>query len=255
MPLPGTARPRRYEPIVRHFERAMLAGEFAPGDRLPSERELMASFRVGRGSVREALFALQRMGLVALAAGERAHVTRPSAKRLVSELSGAARQLLAAPEGVRHFQQARRMFECGIAREAALHATDEDLRRLSAAVEANRDARDLPTAIATDVAFHYGLAEVTRNPVLTALHAAMGEWLREQRQTSVQATGARDAANRAHRRIYDAIARRDPDAAAAAMQQHLDEVESYYWQASIPAAAPTVPQQRRRRPSRKAQRA
>lgn len=227
-----SAKPRRYQKIVRHFEEAMLSGELSPGDRLPSERELMASFGVGRGSVREALFALQKMGLVALAAGERAHVTRPTAKKMVRELSGAARQLLAAPEGVRHFQEARQLLECALAREAARKSTPDGMRALFDAMEAHRTSTRREPAIAADIAFHYRIAEMSGNPVLTALHTALGEWLREQRATSVQVAGAKRSAEIAHRRVYEAILAQDPDAAAVAMAGHLDEVEGFYWQAA-----------------------
>ena len=229
--------PRRYEKVVRRLEEQMLAGKYAPGDKLPSERALMTQFAVGRGSVREALFALQKMGLVALAAGERAYVTRPTAQNLLRELSGAARQLLAAPGGVRHFQQARRLFECGMVREAAAKATPEGIRRVFEALEANRTATTVARAVASDIEFHYRIAEMSANPVLTALHTALGEWLREQRTTSVQATNARRNAHRAHRKIYDAIAARDPERAAEAMRAHLEEVEAFYWQ--VAEALPT----------------
>ncbi|MEO8739155.1 MAG: FCD domain-containing protein [Casimicrobiaceae bacterium] len=230
---------RRYEPIVRHLEEAMLSGELAPGDRLPSERELMVTFGVGRGSVREALFVLQRMGLVALAAGERARVTRPTARSLVRGLSGAARQLLAAPDGVRHFQEARMLLECALARDAASRATPERLRPLFAAMEDHRLSRQRDRAIAADMLFHFRIAEMSDNPVLIALHSALGEWLREQRATSVQVRGAKGAAAAAHRRVYDAILGRDPDGAAAAMRGHLREVEDYYWKAASHLEAST----------------
>jgi GntR family transcriptional regulator, sialic acid-inducible nan operon repressor len=236
-PTQRESAPRRYEKVVRRLEEQMLAGKYVPGDKLPSERALMAQFAVGRGSVREALFALQKMGLVALAAGERAYVTRPTAENLLRELSGAARQLLAAPGGVRHFQQARRLFECGMVREAAAKATPEGTRRLFEALEANRTATSVARAVASDIEFHYRIAEMSANPVLTALHTALGEWLREQRTTSVQATNARRNAHRAHRKIYDAIAARDPERAAEAMRAHLEEVEAFYWQ--VAEALPT----------------
>lgn len=228
-PAPGA---RRYEEIVRSLEDAMLAGEFAAGDRLPSERELMVRFAAGRGSVREALFALRKMGLVELSPGERAYVTRPSARNLVRELSGAARQLLADPEGIRQFQHARRLFECALAREAATVATDEGIAALRSAFEANRDAPTLQHAVDADIEFHYRIAHMSGNPVLTALHSALGEWLREQRTTSVQVTGARPDATAAHKRILDAVAARDPERAERAMRAHLEEVEAYYWQAA-----------------------
>lgn len=245
-----TEKPRRYERIVRDVEQAILEGKLAPADRLPSERALMASFGVGRGSVREALFALQRMGLVALAPGERAYVTRPTARRMVDELAGAARVLLAAPEGVRQFQHARRLFECALAREAAANVTPAGVGRLHEALEANRTATTLDRAVATDIDFHYRIAEMSGNPVLTALHTALGEWLREQRTTSVQAKGARPNAHRAHRRIYDAIAAGDAEGAGSAMRRHLEEVEAFYWQAAqaAPAVAPRVRPLPARRP-------
>ena len=229
--------PRRYEKVLRRLEEQMLSGKYAPGDKLPSERALMMQFAVGRGSVREALFALQKMGLVALAAGERAYVTRPTAQNLVRELSGAARQLLAAPGGMRHFQHARRLFECAMVREAAARATPEGVRRLFEALEANRTAATVARAVASDIEFHYRIAEMSANPVLTALHTALGEWLREQRTTSVRATNARRNAHRAHRKIYDAIAAGDPDRAAETMRKHLEEVEAFYWQ--VAEALPT----------------
>lgn len=231
-----TLRPkaRRYELIVHELEAAMRARALVPGDRLPSERELMSRFGVGRASVREALFALQKMGMVSLSAGERAFVTQPTARHIVRELSGAARQLLAAPDGVRHFQHARRLLECALAREAAGRATPEQLQGLHAALDAHRLAQQVEPAIAADVDFHFRIAEIAANPVLTALHIALGEWLREQRSTSVQAADAKPAAECAHRRVYDAIASGDPGAAEAAMRGHLEEVERYYWQAYSP---------------------
>src|SRR5690606_23386740 len=110
----------------------------------------------------------------------RAVVTRPTPKILLSELSGAVRHMLAAPDGIRHFQNARALFETALAREAAANATEADIDRLAAALARNREALGKPDAfIASDVAFHYVLAEMPRNPIFTALHAAIAEWLQE----------------------------------------------------------------------------
>jgi DNA-binding GntR family transcriptional regulator len=82
-------RRRVFEEIVERIEAMLLAGDLRPGDRLPPERELMRVFQVGRTSVREALFALQGKGVLALQAGERAPVTSPSAEGI--EQSGLTR--------------------------------------------------------------------------------------------------------------------------------------------------------------------
>jgi DNA-binding FadR family transcriptional regulator len=246
--------PRRYESIARAIEEAMLAGRIGPGDRLPSERELMAQFGAGRGTVREALFALRKMGLVELSAGERAAATRPTAQRVVGELSGAVRQFLATAEGVRQFQEARHLLERALAREAARRATRDQLGELLEACEAHRTARDDATAIDADVAFHDAIARIGGNPLLSALHGASLAWLREQRSTSLRARGAKVAAERAHRRIYDAIAAGDAEAAERAMGGHLDEVAALYWRAAgetssaAPRTAP-APRPARRRPA------
>ncbi|RPH42425.1 MAG: FCD domain-containing protein, partial [Burkholderiales bacterium] len=206
-------------------------------------RELMAQFGAGRGTVREALFALRKMGLVELSAGERAAATRPTAQRVVGELGGAVRQFLATAEGVRQFQEARHLLERALAREAARRATHDQLRELLEACEAHRTARDDATAIDADVAFHDAIARIGGNPLLSALHGASLAWLREQRSTSLRARGAKVAAERAHRRIYDAIAAGDAEAAERAMGGHLDEVAALYWRAAgdTSSAAPHAP--------------
>jgi DNA-binding FadR family transcriptional regulator len=231
-PFDPVRRRKLYEEIVEQIERLMLEGRLAPGDQLPSERDLMSRFQVGRTAVREALFALNRMGLVSLQNGERAMVTLPTPRILLNELSGSVRHMLSAADGVRNFQHARALFETALVRDAAANASDEDIARLEAALERNRESLgDAEAFIASDVAFHYVLAEMPRNPIFTALHAAIAEWLQEQRATSVHEHGSPDAAFSAHRRIFLAVQARDVDEAERAMRDHLAEVSRFYWQA------------------------
>lgn len=226
-------RRKLYEDVVERLETAINEGHYAPGDQLPAERELMEAYSVGRTAIREALFALQRMGLIVISSGERARVSQPSAGTMIGELSGVARYLLAKPGGAHHFQQARAMFEIGVAGLAAETATPEDIAKLETALTANRAALDQNRAFErTDVAFHFVLAEISRNPIFTALHTGLTEWLTEQRTTSLKAHGAAQAAYAAHQRIYEAVAGHDPQAAADAMRAHLAEVGDYYWKVS-----------------------
>jgi GntR family transcriptional repressor for pyruvate dehydrogenase complex len=227
----GVVRRRRlYEEIAGRLEAMIHEGQYLPGDQLPSERELMKQFGVGRPAVREALFALQKMGLVAINSGERARVTQPTPKVVFESLAGSARHLLAAPDGVRHFQEARVFFQTGLARYAAAHATEADLAELKRALDANRLALDNLYAFErTDVAFHYVLAVIPRNPIFTAIHEAIAAWLTEQRTITLRTPGQKFVACRAHEKIYDAIAARDPDRAERVMREHLDQVTETYW--------------------------
>lgn len=222
-------RPRKlYEDVAENLERMIQEGEFAPADLLPSERDLMRQFGVGRPAVREALFHLRKMGLVEIRSGERARVTRPTPQFVIGALAGTARHMLAAPGGVGDFQHARTFFEAGLARHAALHATDKEIAEFEAALLANREAiGDLKLFERSDVAFHYVLAVIPRNPIFTAIHAALAEWLLEQRQTTL-APGQDVIAYEAHRAIFEAVAARDPDRAEKAMRAHLEYVARRY---------------------------
>jgi GntR family transcriptional repressor for pyruvate dehydrogenase complex len=136
--------------------------------------------------------------------------------------------MMGAPDGVRNFQNARIFFEVGLARHAALHATGENIAAFREALETNRQSiGDLRRFERTDVAFHYVLAVVPRNPIFTAIHAAFAEWLLEQRQTTL-APGEDVKAYEAHRTIFEAVAARDPDRAERAMREHLEYVARRY---------------------------
>lgn len=235
-------RRRLYEEIVERIEEMIADGRLQAGDQLPSERDLMQHFGVGRTAVREALFALQRRGLVGVQSGERPVVREPTADVLVGELSGAVRYYMSTDRGMRDFQAARALFEGALAREAARRAGDEDIARLRRALETNRaDLGDREAFIESDVAFHFAVASIAGNPLFTALHGALIDWLREQRASSIAPDGSDRAAVAAHARIADAIAARDPDAAEAAMRAHLDEVVAFYWRARTESGAAMPP--------------
>jgi DNA-binding FadR family transcriptional regulator len=229
-------RRRLYEEIVEQLEELIVSGELPPGRQLPSERELMEQLKVGRTAIREALFSLQKAGLVTLSNGERATVVAPSPSAMVSELSGAVRYYLSDEAGIRSFQDARLFFEVGLARHAARHASEEDIARLKRVLAENGalvdDRERFPDS---DVAFHLVIAEIARNPIFTTLHAALAEWLRGQRSISAKAEGSQKAAYAAHRRIFAAIAARDPERAEREMRAHLAQVTAFYWQAEAVA--------------------
>lgn len=237
LPVEPIRRRKLSEEVADQLQAMMLNDQLKPGQSLPSERALMTMFGVGRSSVREALYSLQRMGLVSLKNGEPACVTRPSAKALVGELSGAVAHILADPQGARELQQARTLYEILLVRYAAQHATTEDIAQLRAALERNEKALgNLAEFAKTDVAFHQVLAEIPKNSIFTSLQAALSSWLAEQRHVSLRVRDAAQDAYDAHRAIYEAVAAHDPDAAEHAMNRHLDHVGDFYWRAREDAA-------------------
>ena len=233
-------RRKLYEDVALGIERLIHERRYAPGDQLPSEKEIMNEFGVGRLAVREAMLSLQKMGLVRVRSGERARVTAPTADALVRELSGAARLLLAEDGGVQQFQEARALFEIGLARLAAQLATRKHIEALREALEANgRTIDNRLDFMRTDVAFHYAIAAIPGNPIFTSMYIAVVEWLTEQREISGRAPNAGRAAFAAHKRIFDAIADHNPAAAQIAMQEHLDQVVKLYWKVKGSSGAET----------------
>ncbi|MGE0004646.1 MAG: transcriptional regulator NanR [Parvibaculaceae bacterium] len=237
--IPARVRPIRpqklYEQVAERLEARIIDRTYEAGDLLPSERDLMREFGVGRPAIREALAHLRNMGLVELRSGERATVIRPTPEVVVEALSGVARHMLAAQDGVRNFQSARLFFEVGLARHAAAHATPQDIDQLRAALEVNQAAlSDLDRFEKTDVAFHYVLAVIPRNPIFPAIHAAIAEWLVQQRHITLNWRGRKGTAEQAyeaHRAIFEAVAARDPERAEQAMRDHLAHVASVFWEA------------------------
>jgi len=238
-------RRRLSDQITAKLEQLIVSGQLKTGETLPSERDLMTLFGVGRTSIRESLFALQRKGVVSAQPGMRPVVSEPNAEAIVAELSGTVRLFLATEPGMREFQRARRFFEPAIARFAATHAVAADRDRMAHALGACDAARGTPEQfVDADVDFHFAIVQATHSSLLIALHRAVLDWLREQRISSIEPAGSSHAAQRAHRKVFEAIVAADPDAAERAMLEHLDQVESYYWKARRARASRDHPQPR-----------
>lgn len=231
-PVRPLARKKLSEMVEEELERMIRCYEFAEGGQLPSERELMSFFQVGRPSVREALAGLKRKGLVQINNGERARVCRPSAQNIIGGLSGMAQDFLAKPGGIAHFEQLRLFFESSLVRYAAQHATDQQIARLKTTLDLNQQSLDdNQRFIRSDIEFHRVLAEIPGNPIFRATHSALLDWLIAARPL-VCASELHEHNNTSYQQhiaIYQAIMQRDADAAELALQVHLKSVFSSYY--------------------------
>lgn len=229
-------RRKLFEQVAAEIERQIISGALRPGDRLPPERDLQERFGVGRPAIREALIALQRAGLVEVSNGTRARVAAPTAMGVLRGMAPAVRQILSTSEGQRHLHEVRVFFEAGLARDAARKATDEQLETLHAALERNlQSLGDTNAFIATDVAFHFALAEISGNPIIVGIHDTMSGWLRQQRVLTAHNPSNARSACQAHGRIFDAVAARDPQRAEDEMRTHLEQVGDMLLRQSAPA--------------------
>ncbi len=235
--LPVTAAP--VAPIVRRklgqeVQDRLLAdiraGVYPVGCLLPSERELMAQFGVGRPAIREGLQALEGMGLVSITHGEGTRVQPLSADSVISQISASVIHLLAGDGRLLdHLKEARLAFETAMARSAAARATPDDVARLRAALDTHQGSLGNPTRfLETDLELHRVIATISGNAVYVALSHAMLQWLSNFHQDLVRAPGAEAVTFAEHVRLVECIARNDAEGAAQAMEEHLTRANQIY---------------------------
>jgi GntR family transcriptional regulator, sialic acid-inducible nan operon repressor len=223
-------RRKLYQEVLDRLQQRIRSGEIAAGQQLPSERELMDQYGVGRPAVREALQELARSGIVEINHGERARVLVPTADLLINQVAGGARHLLhTQPDMLEHLKEARVFLEAGLARLAAQRALPADVARLRERLEEQAAVvADAEKFLARDMAFHREIATISGNPIYPAIVEAMFGWASAFHRSIVRAPGAEQLTLAEHRKIIDAIAANDAEAAAQAMQEHLLRANELY---------------------------
>ncbi|MEM5495144.1 transcriptional regulator NanR [Hoeflea sp. AS16] len=227
------------EPIVRRkisdevldrLKRLITGGELQPGDELPSERELMARFQVGRPAIREAMQALASMGLIAISHGERAKVQQLSARSIIKQVDVTAKMMLASSrDSLEDLKSARIFFERGMVREAAEKASQDDIRRLRESLALQRASLgDAKAFINTDMQLHTQITEISGNPIYIAVSEALLSWLAEYHTDMLIWAGKENFTLSEHEEIIECIARHDADAAEQAMIRHLERSRELY---------------------------
>ena len=225
-------RRKLFQEVLDRLIERIRAGEFKPGEQLPSERELMTTYGVGRPAVREALQALERDGIVSISHGERARVIMPTAGTLIEQVASSAQHLLRVePGSLDHLKDARLFFETGLARRAAANATEAAIALLRQRLDAHIEARHrLEEFLPRDMEFHRQIAAMTGNPIFPAIIEAMFDWLSAFYVDLVRLPGSEDLTIAEHQRIFEAIANRDEAEAAMAMHDHIARANDLYRQ-------------------------
>ena len=214
--------------VVRQIELLILRGILRPGERLPGERELAGRLGVSRPSLRDALADLQARGLLTTRAGSGVYV----AEVLGSVFSDALAQLFAThDEAVFDYVAFRRDLEGIAAERAARHGSDTDLQVVDTIfrrMEAAHSKRDPTDEARLDAEFHLAIIEASHNVVMLHLMRAMFDLLRAcvfyNRQAMFRQRVTRDMLLNQHRAINAGVQARDPAAARAAVEAHLDYV-------------------------------
>lgn len=229
-PVEQIVRRKLSDEVFARLKRMITSGELHPGDEMPSERELMERFGVGRPAIREAMQALANMGLVAISHGERAKVLEVTAKSIMRQVDLTAKIMLSqSSDTLEHLKSARIFFERGMAREAAVKATLSDIADLRSILEEQRNCLgQADEFISADMRFHTRIAQISGNPIYVAVSESMLAWLKEYHTDMLIWTGKEKFTLVEHEEILDCLEAGDPDAGEQAMLKHLERSRALY---------------------------
>ena len=215
--------------IIEQIRTAILEGKLAPGDRLPSEKELGEQFQVSRQTMRESLRALEHMGLITLrkGAGGGAFVMAVDRQVVVQNL---ANYLYFKNLSIADLSDLRRLLEPHAAGCAARRISETDLHVLATLNEQTRtgiemDDPDLVTH--SEIEFHRLIARQTENPILILILDFIEILLEDFKKILKPDRDFMNAVLDSHETIYRAVAARDEAAATAEMFDHVQAVEHY----------------------------
>ena len=229
---------RIYEEIVRQVKAMIADGKLKGGDRLPPERDLAEKFVVSRTSVREALRALESLGLVEIRPGEGTFVRQVSIDTLIEPL---ALLMVSQREAIGELFEARRLLEPSLAALAATRATPDEIQEMERILdEQGREVASGRTGLAQDAQFHAAIGAAAHNRAITRIAHGIMDLLTQSREDSLNTPGRPTRSHEDHRRILAAIGRRDADGARAAMLEHIGAVEGLVVRpgAATPARSP-----------------
>jgi DNA-binding FadR family transcriptional regulator len=199
----------------------LTSGELGPGDRLPTERDLALRLGVARSTVREAIRGLEMMRVLQVRHGEGIFVTSLDAPLLL-EATGFAMQLMRDHEVV-DLLELRAILEGAAAALASARMTDEQRHMLLLRLEEMDAASTADELLEADIAFHASLAGGAGNVVLASLLDNFSARTYRARHLNA-GLGLEEALVRSrasHRRIYEAVAAKDPEAARASASAHV----------------------------------
>ncbi len=216
------------ERIARELASRIVENDYEPGTKLPTEKDMVEAFGVGRTTLREALRLLETRGVITIRSGPGGGpvVRRPRASDLADALT-LILQFEAA--SLKDVIEARQALEPMVARLAAERITDEQLKLLRSSVEVMLDnLDDHEVFLEENERFHSTIAEATGNVVLHVFQETVKS-VADGAIVGVEYTPhRRKAVAEAHQRIVEALEARDPVASEKAMQEHIGEAGRYW---------------------------
>lgn len=210
-----------HKKIVREIIAAIGSGDFRVGERLPSERNLCEQYCVSRGTLRQALADLEKIGLIEIRPGSGAYVQELPPQELPE-------RVLPPKFGDVSLEDiivARKAIELSSIEIACERITAKELRSIGALIDKmKQNEDDLPEFLKADRAFHEQVVHASRNQVLITAFQAISEYLRFSLVFTTLHDGEEQIAVRHHEMIFAALKERDVKLSVRRLKKHLDDL-------------------------------
>lgn len=217
--------------IIEIIGRLIAEGALKPGDTLPSERDLSEMLKVSRTSVRQALKALDVLGVLEISPGSRTFLNKSISKLLINPL-----KFMTLMHDVTTLELfgTRKIIEVALARSAAVNANEADIKKMRNTLKIAEDNLNDPKRyVLVEMEFHDDIFKAAGDRVLSAIMASINNLLLESREKSANLfTNLKDSLKQ-HTKIFEAIKEKDPDKAGSAMLDHLTKVEHLFLDSKI----------------------
>ena len=213
--------------IIDQIRNAIFEGRLKPGDKLPSERELIIKFRVSKAPLREALRSLEVLGFLEIRKGVSggAFVTEVDMTKARDSFTNF---LLFKNLSLKDLSEVRLLLEPYIAEKATLAITKEDLSRLEKLIKDSEHAikNDIDFESRKDeIEFHRIIASITGNPILMFILDFVENLLIDTKEILKPGREFSNKVLRAHKRIYNALSERNVKKVREEMVRHIREVD------------------------------
>lgn len=217
-----------YEEVIEQIKFMITSGQLKKGEKLPPERELVEKFQVSRTSVREALRALQIIGLIESKQGGGNYIRESFEDNLIEPLS-----LMFVLQNSKNMEilELRTILEVETIKLAAKKISEKSLSRMKEIVEIMKENIDEEYNVVLDKEFHYIIAKESGNrlivSILTAVSSLMDSFIKEAREAILAKLENKEILLQHHENIYQALAEHDENRAAEVMKEHMDLIIRY----------------------------
>lgn len=213
------------EKVQKGIEEIIINKEYDESRFLPSEGELCKRFDVSRATVREAVRAMEVRGFVKRLHGKGIVVVDNSVNVLTRTLS----DVISRGDGtIVDLIEVRNIIETETVRMTAARAQEKDIRKMEQYLIRMEQAEEMDEEYySSDLAFHLTMVEASGNVLLYAIYKSFEPLLRDVVMASSQQETCIERRYGFHRSIFDAIVKKDADAAVEAVKRHLKATYNY----------------------------